>query len=101
MIAIALQVVALVAAGIILARSESALNRMSRCTPILIRGSFFLLAVGAAYLILSILAGDRPSGGAVILTAGVAMLLICERRLRVFLPPRRGRRLVSKHPGGA
>lgn len=92
MTAIALQVLAFLAATIILARAESALNRMSRCTPILIRGSFLLLAVGAAYLILSILAGDVPGGAALILAAGVAMLLVCEQRMRVLLPPRRTRR---------
>lgn len=84
---ILLQAIVLVAAVIIVWRAEPALNRMSPCTPFLIRVSFLLLTVGAAAEIVFIFAGDVPSWPAAITTIGVAALLFCERRLRVLCPP--------------
>lgn len=84
-----LQVIVLVAALVIVVRSEPALNRMSRCTPFMIRASFHLLTVGAIAEIVFILAGDVPSWPTAITLVGVAALLFCERRLRLLCPPPR------------
>lgn len=86
-----LQAIVLVAALVIVVRSEPALNRMSRCTPFMIRASFHLLTVGAIAEIVFILAGDVPSWPTAITSVGVAALLFCERRLRLLCPPPRRR----------
>ena len=86
-----LQAIVLVAALVIVVRSEPALNRMSRCTPFMIRASFHLLTVGAVAEIVFILAGDVPSWPTAITSVGVAALLLCERRLRLLCPPPRRR----------
>lgn len=86
-----LQAIVLVAALVIVVRSEPALNRMSRCTPFMIRASFHLLTVGAIAEIVFILAGDVPSWPTAITSVGVAALLFCERRLRLLCPPTRRR----------
>lgn len=86
-----LQAIVLVAALVIVVRSEPALNRMSRCTPFMIRASFHLLTVGALAEIVFILAGDVPSWPTAITSVGVAALLFCERRLRLLCPPPRRR----------
>lgn len=86
-----LQSIVLVAAVIIVWRAEPALNRMSPCTPFLIRVSFLMLAVGAVAEIVFIFAGDVPSWPTAITSAGVAALLFCERRLRLLCPPQRRR----------
>lgn len=86
-----LQAIVLMAALVIVVRSEPALNRMSRCTPFMIRASFHLLTVGAIAEIVFILAGDVPSWPTAITSVGVAALLFCERRLRLLCPPTRRR----------
>ena len=86
-----LQAIVLVAALVIVVRSGPALNRMSRCTPFMIRASFHLLTVGAIAEIVFILAGDVPSWPTAITSVGVAALLFCERRLRLLCPPTRRR----------
>lgn len=82
-----LQAIVLVAAVVIVWRAEPALNRMSPCTPFMIRASFLLLTVGAASEIVFIFAGDVPSWPSAIMTIGAAALLFCERRLRILCPP--------------
>ena len=89
MTALLLKFVVLLAAGVIVVRAEPALNRMSRCTPFMIRASFHLLTLGAAAEIVFILSGDVPTWPTAIMIIGVAALLICERRLRILCPPRR------------
>ncbi|MEW6612720.1 MAG: hypothetical protein AB1409_08265 [Pseudomonadota bacterium] len=84
MTALLLQTIVLLAAMVILVRAEPALNRMGRSTPILIRASFHLLALGAAAQIVTILAGEVPSWPTAIVVVGAASLLVCERRLRVL-----------------
>ena len=84
-----LQCAELLLAGVMLWRAEPALNRMSRCTPFMIRASFHLLTLGAAAEIVFILSGEVPSWPTAITTVGVAALLICERRLRLLCPPTR------------
>lgn len=86
-----IQASTLIAALVILYRTEPALNRMGRSTPILIRISIYLLAVGALTEIGCIVfGGEVPTWPTVITTVGIAALLVCERRLRVLCPqPRR------------
>lgn len=84
-----LQAIVLVAAVVIIVRAEPALNRMSRCTPFLIRSSFHLLTLGAVAEIVWLVAGDVPSWPTAITLVGVAALLFCERRLRLLCPPPR------------
>lgn len=86
-----LQAIVLAAALVIVVRSEPALNRMSQCTPFLIRVSFHLLTVGAIAEIVFILAGYVPSWPTAITSVGVAALLFCDRRLRLLCPPPRRR----------
>lgn len=86
MTALLLQSVVLVTASVIIFRAEPALNRMSPGTPLMIRASFHLLTLGAVAEIAFVLVGDVPSWPAAIMTAGVALLLICEKRLRILCP---------------
>ena len=89
MTALLLKFVVLLAAGVIVVRAEPALNRMSRCTPFMVRASFHLLTLGAVAEIVFILSGDVPTWPTAIMIIGVAALLICERRLRILCPPTR------------
>lgn len=86
-----LQGVALLSAGVILWRAEPAINRMSRCTPFMVRWSFILLVVGALALALHALSGRVPDAPTVLIAVGIAALLLCERRMRVLTPQRKGR----------
>lgn len=80
-----LQVVVVISAAVIVARAEPALNRMGKSTPIMIRFSIHLLAVGAlAEIGCIVFGGEVPTWPTVITTAGIAALLFCERRLRVL-----------------
>ncbi len=88
-----LQIIVVMAAAVIIVRAEPALNRMSRCTPIMVRVAFHLLALGAAAEIVCVITGDVPSWPAAIVTLGVATLLFCERRLRLLWPPIKRRAL--------
>lgn len=90
MTAYLLQAVVLLAAVVIVARAEPALNRMSEGTPFIIRISFLLLALGAIAEIVFIFGGGVPSWSTAIVITGAAALLICERRIRILCPtPRR------------
>lgn len=85
-----LQALVVLAAVVIVVRAEPALNRMSRCTPFMVRASFHLLTLGAVAEIVFIVYGDVPSWPSAITTVGVAFLLVCEKRLRILCPmPRR------------
>lgn len=85
-----LDLLGLAVAGLILWRTEPALNRMSSATHWMIRYALLLMAAGAMALLLTILAGQTPNVATLFLAAGLALLLICERRLRYLLtPPRR------------
>lgn len=85
------QAVVLIASVIIIARSEPAINRMSGCTPMLVRLSFLALTIGAAAEIVSIVTGTPPGWPDTIIISGVAALLLCEKRMRILCPavPRR------------
>lgn len=96
MIPIAAQTLLVIACLLIVWRAEPANNRMSRQTPLLIRIAFNLLIVGAVACMLDTLLGSVPSWQTVVLAWGVAVLLICERRVmvltRIRSTPRKGPR---------
>lgn len=89
MIAALLTLLSIAACAVILWRAEPALNRMSRATPILIRLAMWLLVVSACAQFVTLLMGQAPDVPAVLLQAGVAALLLCERRLRILVPRQR------------
>lgn len=78
------QLLGLALCALILARAEPAINRMSRDTPRLVRIAFILLAGGAVSGIFAIVSGAVPEWHVLMLAAGVAALLVCERRLRIL-----------------
>lgn len=97
-----IQATALIACAIIVARAEPALNRMGKSTPILIRLSIHLLAVGALSEIGCILfSGEVPNWPTVIISIGIAALLVCERRLRVLCPVTRHKAIAGRGRGDA
>jgi putative chitinase len=59
--------------------AEPAINRMSPCTRFSPRLAFHLLFLGAVGNALWLLLGDQPNFPETTLSAGVAMLLICDR----------------------
>lgn len=74
-----LQAVVLLASGVVMALAEPAINRMSPCTPLIVRLAFHLLTVGAGANIGWVLLGDAPSVPEAIIVSGIALLLVCER----------------------
>ena len=87
MIDAACQLVACAACAVIAWRTEPALNRMGRCTHILVRFAMHLLLMSAVAQIGAIvLFGQVPGLPAVIMLLGIALLLLCERRVRVLVP---------------
>lgn len=97
MIDAALQIASALSAFVVLLRAEPALGRMSGATHPVVRISLWLLVVGAAARLGSIvLYGTVPTAYEVITAAGVALLLLCERRIRILVPPGRPR----AHEGG-
>lgn len=76
------QLLAIAACVVIVWRAEPVLNRMSRCTPVLVRLAFLLVIVAATSAITMILLGDVPPWPSVLGSIGTAALLFCERRLR-------------------
>lgn len=68
---------------VIIVRAEGAINRMSRCAPMLVRLAFWLLLVGATGSVMCIvLVNDVPPWPAVFGVWGAALMLFCERRIR-------------------
>lgn len=97
MIDAALQIASALSAFVVLLRAEPALGRMSGATNPAVRISLWLLVVGAAARLGSIvLYGTVPPAYEVITAAGVALLLLCERHIRILVPPGRPR----AHEGG-
>lgn len=99
MIALSLQLVTLAACAVIVTRSDPALNRMSRQTPILLRISMWLLLLGALGESGAIVFyGHIPTTPVVLAFTGMATLMVCERRLRALTGPLARRRLDSREP---
>lgn len=77
------QFLAVASCAVIMWRAESVINRMSRCTPFLVRLAFWLVLVGSSSAVaLIVLEGEVPPWPSVIGSLGTACLLFCERRLR-------------------
>lgn len=92
-----LNLIGIVIAALILWRAEPALNRMSAETHWMVRYALLLMSAGAMGLLLYIFAGETPSPVTLILAAGIALMLICERRMRYLLPPHHRR---NRHAQG-
>ena len=75
---------------IIIVRTEPAINRMSCRTITLVRLSFVLLAGSAVGAILSIFGGAVPAPSFLLLAAGIAALLFCDRRIRFLTRAQKG-----------
>lgn len=70
---------------LILWRTEPALARMNASTHWMIRYALLLLAGGALGIILIVPSGAQIDPVTLLLLAGIALLLICERRLRFLI----------------
>lgn len=81
-----LKLTGIVIALLILWRAEPALNRMSDATHWMVRYALLMIAAGAMALLLYTLAGKTPDITSLFLAVGLALMLICERRLRYLLP---------------
>lgn len=80
-----IQAITTVSCLIVLARTEPALNRMCGATDMFIRVSFWQMAVVAAIELLSLLFyAYTPGWRECLLSSGLAMLLLCERRIRLL-----------------
>lgn len=80
-----LNVAALACAGLILWRTEPAMARMGAATHWMIRYAMLLLAGGAAAIILAVVSGARIDFPTLLMLAGIALLLLCDRRLRYLI----------------
>lgn len=79
------QFLAVASCAVIMWRSESVINRMSRCTPFLVRLAFWMVLVGSSSAVaMIVLHGDVPPWPSVFGSIGTACLLFCERRLRAL-----------------
>ena len=81
----AVRILTAIACLIVLARTEPALNRMCGATDLFVRVSFWQMAVAASIELLSILFyGYAPGWRECLLSSGLALLLLCERRIRML-----------------
>jgi len=80
-----LQGVTLLAALVIFFRVEPIVNLMGRACRLPVRVAFWLLAVGSAWLMLSITQGYQPPPSVTLTLCGLAVLLVAERRVRGLL----------------
>ena len=87
-----LNLVAMLACAAILWRAEPALARMTRDTHWMMRYALLLLAGGALGTLLGIVGGLRIDFQTALLLAGIALMLMCERRLGHFVNLRRRNR---------
>lgn len=76
----ALQLVVVLSSSVVLFLAEPACDRMSPCTPLIVRISFHFLAVGAAAnLVWILMLDDKPNWPEAIIVAGIALMLVCDR----------------------
>lgn len=80
-----LQGAMLLAAAVILWRSEIAINLMGPGCRIVTRVAFWLLAVGSVAAIIDVTQGYAPTWADVLTFGGLAALLASERRFRSLL----------------
>lgn len=88
---VALNLAATACACLILWRTEPAIARMGCGTHWMIRYAMLLLAGGALAVILTIASGAGIDFPTLLVLAGIALLLICDRRMR-YLINRNGER---------
>lgn len=83
MIDFALQLSTSLACGIVVLRTEPALNQMHGKTDFWVRLAFWQMCVACGIELLTIgLYGHVPDWREALLSGGLAALLLCERRLR-------------------
>jgi len=80
-----LQYLALVACLVIFFKVEPVLNLMGPRCRLPVRLAFWMLASGPLAIIVSMAQGYRPNLGTVLALAGVALLLLVERRIHGLL----------------
>lgn len=90
------QALALLACVVIVWRAEPALNRCGRDTTLSINVAIWLLHAVALLSAYDILTGDVPPWIVIAGGWGVAMMLLCERRIRILLRPVRPRRTAGE-----
>lgn len=90
--ALLMNVAGLLLSGVVLYYTEPALARMGSETHWLIRYAMLLLSGGALAIVLTILSGGGVDLATLLVLAGLALLLTCERRLRRAFPYRQGGR---------
>lgn len=86
------QVIGAVACGVIIWRSEPALNKMTTHTHLAVRLAMWLVLLGAVARLWSIFTGSVPDNITVLMLAGIATLISCERRLEVLTHRKRSNR---------
>lgn len=80
-----LQYIGFLSASIIFWRTESILNIMASNCFLAVRLAFWCIVVGAFGLNVSIIQGYVPSFVVLLLTSGLAILFLTERRISTFL----------------
>lgn len=80
-----LSIITLLACAIILWRVEPAISHMSGDTHWMIRYAMLLIAGGALGMSLILLTGWPPTLSTALLVSGIALLLLCERRVRFLV----------------
>lgn len=85
-----LNLAGLICAALILWRAEKALSRMSEATHWMIRYAMLLLAGAAIGFILGMPAGPGITPLSLAFLAGIALLLVCERRVLYLTRQRPG-----------
>lgn len=84
MMDIAMEAATILACMVIVLRAEPAMNRMTRDTLLTVRLAFYQLAVAAGAEIVAILLGRIPTWREALMACGIAMLMLCERRIRLL-----------------
>lgn len=95
LIPIITNLIALASAALILWRAEPAIARMGCKTHWMIRYAMLLLAGGALGVIIIVLSGANVDFITLLILLGLALLLICDRRLR-YLINRTGARHATR-----
>lgn len=92
-IQIAVQLVTLAAAALVFWQTEPILNEMGRACKMGVRFAFWMLASGAAGLVVLIVSGSHVPPSVAAFVVGTAALLTAERRIRSLV-----RRRSSSRP---
>ena len=80
-----LQILGAALAAVIFWRAEAVLNIMAGDCRLVVRMAFWLLAGGAAGVGVAIWQGYVPPGAVLLSLAGIALLLVTERRIGALL----------------